>query len=156
MTWAMYHHSPPDFRPEWRLPEMKDGDWIGYTAWLPGKTALLPHTYYREGELWATRWEIDWSDRRSVEQTRSIEARPIISGSRALSRKLMFCDKLIAKNNILRLPNSQPAGARYPFPPSNSLLLFPPPDKEEERDCNPSGQGTWKKEGLWKMGKFQL
>ena len=52
-------------------------------------------------------------------------ALPIFLDSRALLRKLMFCDKLIAKTDCLHQPDSRTAEAWQPFlpsPPSSSLI----------------------------------
>jgi len=52
----------------------------------------------------------------------------------------MFCDKLIAKTDVLR--QLHPLGV---FPPLN----------EEEHHCNPPGQRVWK-QGLFREEETQL
>ena len=126
--------------------------WKKWWNWihLHDRPMTVPHFYLihtiRKEDLWVPEWELDWSDQRSDKQTESAEALSILPDSRALLQKLMFCDKLITKTDILCQPNSQRARAGnhshhlHPF----SLSLLSLPDEEEERHKNSPEQSVWK------------
>jgi len=101
---------------------MKDGDRIGSTT-MTAQTNPTPSSYVlprRSTLSYKVRAGLIGSKIRRTKQVK-VEGRPIFSGRRALSRKLIFCDKLITKTNILRLPDSKAAGSWHQFPPSPSF-----------------------------------
>ena len=137
-TWVIYSHFPSSFRLEWRLPDIKDGDQIGSTT-MTARTNPTPSSYVlprrrtlsHKMRVELLRLEIRWTNQVKV------KAWPILSGSGALSQKLIFCDMLIAKSfEIMRLTDSYVAGAWHPLPPSPSSTSFLHGQRRRKTLCN--------------------
>jgi len=81
---------------EWRVQEMKDDDWIKSTSATAQDSPIPISSTIRKRRSWSTKLRVDLA-RSEIKRANQVKARalPTFLGSRILSRKLMFCDKVI-------------------------------------------------------------